>query len=74
MASSPRTRRSLGAVGFDAELRLRCASSLRDHYTAEVVAFNFRAYEESLLNLPTEAVGPKPEYLEWYRREVFGKR
>jgi hypothetical protein len=53
---------------------LRCASSLRDHYTSEAVAFNFRAYEESLLNLPTEAAGPKPEYLEWHRREVFGKR
>ena len=73
-ASSPRTRRSLGEVGFDADLRLRCAASLRDHYTAEVVAFNFSAYEGRPLSLPTEAAGPKPEYLEWHRREVFGKR
>ena len=72
-ASSPRTRRSLGEVGFDTDLRLRCAASLRDHYTSEAVAFNFRAYEGRPLILPTEAAGPKPEYLEWHRREVFGK-
>lgn len=73
-ASSPRTRRSLGEVGFDAELRLRCASSLRDHYITEAVAFHFKAYEGSPLSLPTEAIGPKPEYLDRHRREVFGKR
>jgi len=72
-ASSPRTRRSLGEVGFDADLRLRCAASLRDHYTAEVVAFNFSAYEGRPLSLPTEAAGPKPEYLDRHRREVFGR-
>ena len=54
-------------------LRLRCAASLRDHYTTEGVDFNFKAYERRLLNLP-EAVGPKREYLEWHMREVFGKR
>ena len=53
---------------------MRCAASLCDHYTSEAVAFNFRAYEGSPLSLPTEASGPKPEYLEWHRREVFGKR
>lgn len=52
---------------------MRCAASLRDHYTTEGVAFNFKAYERRLLNLP-EAVGPKREYLEWHMREVFGKR
>lgn len=62
-----------GLITFDAELRLCCASSLRDHYTTEAVAVNFRAYEGRPLSLPTEAAGPKPEYLAWHRREVFGK-
>ena len=62
-----------GLITFDTDLRLRCATSLRDHYTCEAVAFNFRAYEGRPLSLPTEAAGPKPEYLEWHRREVFGK-
>ncbi len=63
-----------GNAVFCRGLRLRCAASLCDHYTSEAVAFNFRAYEGSPLSLPTEASGPKPEYLEWHRREVFGKR
>lgn len=53
---------------------MRCASSLCDHYTSEAVAFSFRAYEGRPLSLPTEAAGPKREYLEWHRRVVFGKR
>ncbi|HNO05368.1 MAG TPA: hypothetical protein PKK49_08770, partial [Flavobacteriales bacterium] len=69
----PAGRFDCGLITFDTDLRLRCAASLRDHYTSEAVAFNFRAYEGRPLILPTEAAGPKPEYLEWHRREVFGK-
>lgn len=31
------------------------------------------AYEDKPLTIPAEAAGPKAEYLEWHRREVFGR-
>lgn len=55
------------------ELRLVCAPSLRDHFAEAATAQNFKAYEGQLLNLPIDAAGPKPEYLEWHRSVVFGK-
>jgi putative restriction endonuclease len=62
-----------GLITFDAELRLVCAPSLRDHFTSETVAINFKTYEGKPLAIPAEAAGPKPEYLAWHRAEVFGK-
>ncbi len=54
-----------GLITFDTDLRLRCATSLRDHYTSEAVAFNFSAYEGRPLNLPTSLTagrqGRRPE-------------
>lgn len=35
---------------------------------------NFKAFEGQPLALPTEAAGPKAEYLEWHRRAVVGKQ
>jgi putative restriction endonuclease len=63
-----------GLITFDAELRLVCAPSLRDHFANATVAQHFKAYEGQPLALPAEAAGPKPEYLEWHRAEVFGKQ
>lgn len=62
-----------GLITFDTELRLICAPSLRDHFTSDTVAANFKAYEGKPMTLPTEAAGPRPEYLEYHRSEVFGK-
>ncbi|MBS1944467.1 MAG: HNH endonuclease [Bacteroidetes bacterium] len=62
-----------GLITFDEHLRLVCAPSLRDHFAHAVVAQHFQAYEGQPLAIPAEAAGPKPEYLEWHRREVFGK-
>jgi HNH endonuclease len=62
-----------GLITFDAELRLVCAPSLRDNFSSETVAVNFKAYEGKPLTLPAEAAGPKPEYLEYHRIKVFGK-
>lgn len=62
-----------GLITFDTELRLGCASSLRDHYTHEALAQHFKTYEGQPLNLPAEAAGPNPEYLAWHPEEVFGK-
>lgn len=33
----------------------------------------FRAYEGKPLAVPPEALGPKPEYLEWHRESVFAR-
>jgi putative restriction endonuclease len=63
-----------GLITFDTALRLVCAPSLRDLYTAEPLAQNFKAFEGRALTLPAEAAGPKAEYLEWHRKEVFGKK
>ena len=62
-----------GLITFDTELRLVCAPSLRDHFAEATVAQNFKTYEGKPLTVPAEAAGPKAEYLEWHRREVFGK-
>lgn len=62
-----------GLITFDEHLRLVCAPSLRDHFAHAVVAQHFQAYEGRPLAIPAEAAGPKPEYLAWHRREVFGK-
>lgn len=32
------------------------------------MAQHFQAYEGKPLTIPAEAVGPKPEYLEWHRK------
>lgn len=37
------------------------------------VAQHFQAYEGQPRTIPAEATGPKPEYLEYHRNEVFGK-
>ncbi|MCB0815076.1 MAG: hypothetical protein KDB87_18170, partial [Flavobacteriales bacterium] len=62
-----------GLITFDDELRLVCSPMVKDHYADRVVAENFEAYEGTSLRVPEEASGPKPEYLEWHRNEVFGK-
>lgn len=62
-----------GLITFDAELRLVCAPSLRDHFADATVGQHFKAYEGKPLAVPAEAAGPKPEYLEWHRAEVFGR-
>lgn len=62
-----------GLITFDAELRLVCAPSLRDHFAEATVGQHFKAYEGKPLAVPAEAAGPKPEYLEWHRAEVFGR-
>lgn len=66
---------------FDTDLRLVCASSLRDHFADATLAQHFQAYEDTPLDLPAEAAGPKPEYppslcfgeqsLEYHRNKVF---
>ena len=72
-----------GLITFDTELRLVCASSLRDHFAEATLSQNFKTYEGKPLNIPAEAAGPKAEYppspcyggqsLEYHRSEVFGK-
>ena len=62
-----------GLITFDNELRLVCAPSLRDHFAIATVAQNFKAYEGQPLTIPAEALGPKAEYLEYHRNEVFGR-
>lgn len=60
-----------GLITFDTDLRLVCAPSLRDHFADATVAQSFQAFEGKPLAIPAEAAGPKAEYLEWHRREVF---
>lgn len=62
-----------GLITFDTELRLVCASSLRDHFADATVAQHFQAFEGKPLTFPAEAAGPKAEYLEFHRSAVFGK-
>ncbi|MBP7513223.1 MAG: HNH endonuclease [Flavobacteriales bacterium] len=62
-----------GLITFDTELRLVCAPSLHDHFAEATVNQNFKSYEGKPLALRAEAAGPKAEYLEWHRREVYGK-
>lgn len=62
-----------GLITFDTELRLVCAPSLRDHFAETTVSQSFKTYEGKPLILPAEAAGPKAEYLEYHRSEVFGK-
>ncbi len=62
-----------GLITFDEHLRLVCSSSLRDHYASATVAANFQAYEGKPLAIPAEAAGPRPEYLEHHRRNVFAR-
>lgn len=63
----------IGLITFDERLRLVCAPSLRDPFAHTTIAQHFQAYEGQPLAIPAEAAGPKPEYLEWPRLEVFGK-
>lgn len=44
-----------------------------DHFANVTVTQNFKAYEGQPLTFPAEAAGPKAEYLEYHRSEVFGK-
>jgi putative restriction endonuclease len=62
-----------GLITFDADLRLVCAPSLRDHFAHAAVVQHFKPYVGQLLAIPAEAAGPKAEYLEYHRNEVFGK-
>lgn len=62
-----------GLITFDTELRLVCAPSLRDHFAEATVSQSFQGYEGRALAVPAEAAGPKADYLEWHRREVFGR-
>jgi putative restriction endonuclease len=64
-----------GLITFDTELRLVCSPSLRDHFAEATVAqsFKIRRPADKPLAVPAGAAGPKVKYLEWHRREVFGK-
>ncbi len=62
-----------GLITFDTELRLVCSKALKDHFAHATAAQHFKAYEGKPLAIPAEAAGPKAEYLEWHRVEVFGK-
>ena len=39
----------------------------------KTVSQNFKTYDGKPLTIPAEAAGPKAEYLEYHRSEVFGK-
>lgn len=62
-----------GLITFDAELRLVCAPSLRDHFADATVSQQFKAYEGKPLAVPAEAAGPKAEYLDYHRNTVFDR-
>lgn len=62
-----------GLITFDTDLRLVCATSLRDQFAKEIVSENFRINEGRPLAIPTEAPGPQAEYLAWHRSMVFGR-
>lgn len=62
-----------GLITFDTDLRLVCAPSLRDHFAHAAVVQHFKPYVGRPLAVPAEAAGPKAEYLEYHRNEVFGK-
>jgi hypothetical protein len=49
------------------------ASSLRDHFANATVSNSFKTYEGQPLSFPAEAAGPKAEYLEYHRTNVFAK-
>ena len=51
----------------------RCSGSEHDHFAETTVSQSFKNYEGKPLALRAEAAGPKAEYLEWHRREVYGK-
>lgn len=63
----------LHLITFDADLKLLCAPSLKDHYTEPAIAQHFQAYEGQPLRVPAEAMGPKPEYLAHHRGIFFGQ-
>ena len=84
----PRVDRGLTAlvlVGICCAVRSRAPTGVRpfaslsrsfirgDHFTQATVSQNFKTYEGKPLAIPAEAAGPKAEYLEWHRNEVFGK-
>ncbi|MBS1545747.1 MAG: hypothetical protein JSU02_00040 [Bacteroidetes bacterium] len=60
-------------ITFDAHFRLVCSKAIKDHYAYPTMAQHFNAYEGQPLAIPADAAGPKPAYLAWHRREVFGK-
>lgn len=62
-----------GLITFDADLRLVCGPSLRDHFSITILKQSFQALEGQTLILPAGATGPKDEFLDWHRVNVFGK-
>lgn len=60
-------------ITFDPDLKLRCASTLKDHFAEPAIAQHFQAYEGQPLRVPAEAMGPEPAYLAEHRRVFFGK-
>ena len=62
-----------GLITIVTDLRLVCAPSLRDHFANATIAQNFqvRRTADKPLTIPAEAAGPKPEYLEYHRTNVF---
>jgi putative restriction endonuclease len=63
-----------GLITFDSELRLVCAPFIRDHFTTDAIAKNFKVYQGLQLVIPAEASGPKAEYLDWHRNQIFQHR
>ncbi len=62
-----------GLITFDADLRLVCGPSLRDYFTNIIVSQSFQALEGQALNPPTEGTGPRAEFLDWHRENIFRK-
>ena len=46
---------------------------LRDHFAVATVYQNFKTYEGKPPTVPAEALGPRTDYLEYHRNEVFGR-
>ena len=42
-----------------------------DHFAEATVSQNFKTYEGKPLAIPAVAAGPKAEYLEWHRKQIF---
>jgi len=58
---------------FGYRLRLVCATSLRDHFAHATVAEHSKTYEGRPLAVTAVAAGPKADYLEYHRTEVFNR-
>lgn len=60
-----------GLITFDADLKMRVSTRLKDELPQRAVVENFAAYEGAELNLSKEAVLPDEGFLDVHRREVF---